>query len=82
LYITKEYLDYRDAEEAVEKMDGKTIDGQKIVVEMAGANKRNRKSRGGERGERGERGAGREGGGARGPQPGDKCFNCGKTGHW
>ena len=42
---------------------------------MAGANKRNRKSRGSGGGDRGS-------GGARGPQPGDKCFNCGKTGHW
>lgn len=50
-------------------MDGRTIDGQKIIVEMAGANRKNRK-----RGDR-ERGS-------RGPQPGDKCFNCGKTGHW
>ena len=55
-------------------MDGKSIDGQKIVVEIAGANRKNRKNN--------TRGNDRGSGGARGPQPGDKCFNCGKTGHW
>jgi len=52
-------------------MDGKSLDGHKLIVELAGANKKGRKS---------SRGAGT--GGPRGPQPGDKCFNCGKTGHW
>jgi len=56
-------------------MDGKSLDGQKIIVEIAGANRKNRKTS-----SRNDRGSDR--GGARGPQPGDKCFNCGKTGHW
>lgn len=48
-------------------MDRKHFDGHRLTVEIAGANKKGRKS-------------GK--GGPRGPQPGDKCFNCGKTGHW
>jgi len=48
-------------------MDGKSLDGHKLIVELAGANKKGKKS---------------IKSGVRGPQPGDKCFNCGKTGHW
>ena len=48
-------------------MDGKSLDGHKLIVEMAGANKRK---------------SSRREGGTRGPQPNDKCFNCGRMGHW
>ena len=34
-YAFIEYDSYKDAEEAVGKMDGKTMEGQKIVVEHA-----------------------------------------------
>lgn len=51
-------------------MDGKSLDGHKLIVELAGANRRKRSTN-----DRDRRGG-------RGPQPGDKCFNCGKTGHW
>ena len=52
-------------------MDGKSLDGHKLIVEIAGANKKG-----------GKNNKSSSKGGAKGPQPGDKCFNCGKTGHW
>ena len=38
----QEFDDYKDAEAAVEDMDGKSFDGQKIIVEFAGEKKNSR----------------------------------------
>jgi arginine/serine-rich splicing factor 7 len=68
-----EYSDPRDAEDAIRDMDGKTLDGARIIVESArgpGANKRNMNEEGNNR----ERNNNRRGSG--------RCFNCGKDGHW
>ena len=58
----KEFDDYRDADEAIERMDGKSFEGQRLVVQRAGEKKSRYSSKG--------------------PQSNDKCFNCGKLGHW
>eukprot|EP01017_Pseudomicrothorax_dubius_P000360 TRINITY_DN0_c1634_g1_i1.p1 TRINITY_DN0_c1634_g1~~TRINITY_DN0_c1634_g1_i1.p1 ORF type:complete len:190 (+),score=17.03 TRINITY_DN0_c1634_g1_i1:55-624(+) len=55
------FSESKEAEEAVEKMHDKELDGRKIIVEFAGERKRAT---------------------SRGPQAEDKCYNCGKTGHW
>jgi arginine/serine-rich splicing factor 4/5/6 len=34
-----EYEDYRDADDAIENMDGKTFEGQKLTVQHAGKEK-------------------------------------------
>eukprot|EP00331_Platyophrya_macrostoma_P035033 CAMPEP_0176451026 /NCGR_PEP_ID=MMETSP0127-20121128/27538_1 /TAXON_ID=938130 /ORGANISM="Platyophrya macrostoma, Strain WH" /LENGTH=98 /DNA_ID=CAMNT_0017838897 /DNA_START=22 /DNA_END=318 /DNA_ORIENTATION=+ len=38
-YAFIEFDDYKDAEAAVEDMDGKSFEGQKIIVEFAGEKK-------------------------------------------
>jgi len=60
-YAFVEFDDNRDAEDAVEEMNGYEFDGRKLVVEPAGK-KSSRK--------------------AKGPQTDDKCYKCGKSGHW
>jgi len=42
-YAFIEYEDYRAAREAVDRMDGKTIDGEKIVVEPTSKEGRGRR---------------------------------------
>ena len=42
-------------------MDGRSLDGHKLIVQIAGQ-KPSRSSKG--------------------PQADDKCYKCGKTGHW
>ncbi|KAK6929267.1 RNA recognition motif domain [Dillenia turbinata] len=64
-----EFSDYRDADDARRGLDGRDVDGSRIIVEFA---------KGGPRGS----GASREYLG-RGPAPGTgRCFNCGLDGHW
>jgi len=63
-YAFIEFDDYRDADEAANEMDGKSFEGQKIIVQPAGQKKTPSRRD------------------ARGPQAADKCYNCGKPGHW
>jgi len=91
-YAFIEYYDCRDAEYAVERMDGKLFEGQRIVVQPSMGKRRGRegyKERDGDRrdrGDRGDRGYSRERrrdpDRKRGPQPDDVCYNCGGKGHW
>ncbi|KAL6624846.1 hypothetical protein ACP70R_032167 [Stipagrostis hirtigluma subsp. patula] len=68
-YAFIEFNDHRDAEEAQYQLDGKDVDGSRIIVEFA---------KGVPRGS----GGSREYMG-RGPPPGTgRCFNCGIDGHW
>ena len=62
-------------------MNGKTIDGSRIVVEFA--SKLNLKLVGKRdgRGRSRDRDSKRDGS-RRGPQQDDECFNCGNPGHW
>ncbi len=71
--IGQTYEERRDAEEAVKKLDGQTLDGERIIVEHAGRSSSLAA---------GQRKSGRDSTRGRGPQPDDKCFKCGKTGHW
>ncbi|XP_018020390.1 probable splicing factor, arginine/serine-rich 6 [Hyalella azteca] len=66
-----EFEDNRDAEDAVRALDGRTICGRRVRVEM---------STHGTRG--GRPGGGRGGFGGRGAHPDDKCFRCGDRGHF
>ena len=50
-------------------MDGRSYDGEKLMVEPT-SKKRNQFN------------STVEGRGRRGPSPNDKCWNCGKHGHW
>ncbi len=89
-YAFIEYYDYRDAEYAVERMDGRTFDGHKIIVQPSMGKRRGRedyKERDGDR----ERRGGRDRDFSKdrrnpdrkiGPQADDVCFNCGTKGHW
>jgi RNA recognition motif-containing protein len=86
-YAFIEYYDYRDAEYAVERMDGRTFDGHKIIVQPSMGKRRGREGdRDGER-----RGRDRDRNYSKdrrnperkvGPQTDDVCFNCGGKGHW
>ncbi|KAL5655618.1 hypothetical protein ACJX0J_034937, partial [Zea mays] len=68
-YAFIEFSDHRDADEARYQLDGRDVDGSRIVVEFA---------KGVPRGS----GGSREYMG-RGPPPGTgRCFNCGVDGHW
>ncbi|GLT54903.1 hypothetical protein SLA2020_280620 [Shorea laevis] len=64
-----EFSDPRDAEDAIYGLNGRDVDGSRVIVEFA---------KGGPRGP----GGSREYLG-RGPPPGSgRCFNCGIDGHW
>ena len=54
-------------------MDGRTLDGERIVVEHAGILTVLRA---------GQKRTVRDPNRPRGPQPGDTCFKCGQPGHW
>ncbi len=97
-YAFIEYDDFRDALAAIEHMDGKNLEGHRLIVEHASkfisflTLVGKRRERGGEREryrDRDYRGSSRDryNGGRpyqkrRGPQEEDICYNCGKTGHW
>ncbi|XP_018850562.1 serine/arginine-rich splicing factor RS2Z32-like isoform X2 [Juglans regia] len=64
-----EFSDPRDAEDAVYGLNGRDVDGSRLIVEFA---------KGGPRGPSGSREYL-----GRGPPPGSgRCFNCGIDGHW
>ncbi|CAD6273163.1 unnamed protein product [Miscanthus lutarioriparius] len=68
-YAFIEFSDHRDADEARYQLDGRDVDGSRIVVEFAKGIPR---GPGGSREYMG-----------RGPPPGTgRCFNCGIDGHW
>uniref|UniRef100_A0A452XR56 Uncharacterized protein n=1 Tax=Aegilops tauschii subsp. strangulata TaxID=200361 RepID=A0A452XR56_AEGTS len=70
-YAFIEYSDPRDADEARYNLDGRDVDGSRIIVEFA---------KGVPRGSGGSREREYVG---RGPPPGTgRCFNCGIDGHW
>ncbi|XP_024990707.1 serine/arginine-rich splicing factor RS2Z33-like isoform X2 [Cynara cardunculus var. scolymus] len=74
-----EFSDPRDADDARYSLNGRDVDGSRIVVEFA---------KGAPRGGGGGGGGGGASGGSReflgrGPPPGSgRCFNCGLDGHW
>ncbi|GMG99366.1 hypothetical protein Nepgr_001206 [Nepenthes gracilis] len=68
-YAFVDFSDPRDADDARYGLNGREIDGSRIIVEF---------SKGGPRGPGGSRDYG-----GRGPPPGSgRCFNCGIDGHW
>lgn len=75
-----EFEDARDAEDSVRGLDGRTICGRRARVELSTGRGAKRGKFGGGGG--GEGGAGRGGrsGGARRNE--EKCYDCGKTGHY
>ncbi len=77
-----EFEDYKDAELAIERMDGKTLDGERLIVEpaMGGGRRRERPRDRDYRDDSRDRHRLYERN--KGPQKEDKCFNCGKLGHW
>jgi arginine/serine-rich splicing factor 7 len=66
-----EFEDARDAEDSVKALDGRTLCGRRVRVELSSAKSRNR-SRGP------PRGGGGGGGGMRGEI---RCYDCGERGH-
>lgn len=74
-----EYDDYRDAMDAIRKMDGQKIDGQRIIVQEA-KGRRHSSNRADPR--RSPYNSDRQKIRRPGPQPDDTCYNCGEKGHW
>jgi len=66
-----EFEDARDADDAVRALDGRTICGRRVRVELSNH------SRNGSRGGGGGRGGGRDRGGGD-----EKCYQCGERGHF
>lgn len=94
LYAFIEYADYKDAQYAVKRMDGRSWEGHRIVVQPRIGRSRGRSRDRDERGDRERdrnidsryskehRGKSEEDDRRRGPQKDDKCFSCGERGHW
>eukprot|EP00741_Cyanophora_paradoxa_P022952 tig00021531_g22171.t1 len=81
-YAFIEYDDWRDAEDAVYKLDGYEFDGSRLQVEYVRGYKTGGPGAGGPGGYGGGGGGGGGGGPmGRGPPPG-RCYNCGQEGHW
>ena len=93
LTLFQTFKDNTACKDAIHGLDGRRVfSDERIKVELARKSGNER----GERGDRGDRGdrsdrprGGRDGGReprggerGRGPSSGDKCFNCGNTGHW
>lgn len=72
-----EFYDVRDAQHAVEEMDGRKIDSQHIVVQHANGRKGGKGRRSNSPSYRDRSRQHRPG-----PQPDDICYNCGEKGHW
>lgn len=85
-YAFIEYYDCRDAEYAVERMDGRTFDGTRIVVQPSRGKRSSRERedryRNRDRDRDRDRDRRRDPDQKRGPQPDDVCYNCGSKGHW
>lgn len=83
-YAFIEYYDYRDAEYAIERMNGRTFEGHRIVVQasMGKRRKDGTHERERERDRSYSRDRRRDPERKRGPQANDVCFNCGVKGHW
>lgn len=66
------YDDAREAQDAIEDMNGRCLpyENDRLVVELAGANRRRRRSPRGQRSPK------------RGPTSNDICYNCNQEGHW
>ena len=79
-YAFIEYYDYHDAYEAIRKMDGRRIGGQKIVVQEARGKRRPHRERRDD--SRSPYNKERIKIKRSGPQEDDICYNCGKKGHW
>lgn len=78
-YAFLEYYDHHDAYEAIRKMDGRRINGQRIVVQEA---KGKRHTRERHESSHSPYNKDRVRPKSSGPQPDDICYNCGDKGHW
>lgn len=83
-YAFIEYYNYKDAEYAIERMDGRHFEGRRIVVQPSVGKRRVRRDSYRDRRERSrsysrprEREERRKG-----PQKEDICYNCDGKGHW
>ena len=72
-YAFVEYEHSSDARNAIYRMDGRKIDGQRVVVQEAFGRRRDRDRERFNRYDRPRR---------TGPVETDICFNCGQKGHW
>lgn len=79
-YAFIEYYDYHNASEAIRRMDGKKLHGQRIVVQEARGRRHSNRDR--MDGSRSPYNKDRVKIKRAGPQPDDICYNCGEKGHW
>ena len=78
-----EYEYYKDAEQAIQQMEGKKLEGQRIVVQAARGKRRETRDRDRRRdSSRSPYNKDRIRTRRPGPQETDVCYNCGKQGHW
>lgn len=75
-----EYAEDNSAREAIDAMNDRDFEGNKLLVKPASDRRRDRDRGGMSRGGRG--GYDRDNRDSRGPQSSDVCKNCNKTGHW
>lgn len=83
-YAFIEYYNYRDAEYAIDRMDGRSFEGRRILVQPSLGKRRGREhtrdSRDRRRYDSRDRRDHRDE--RKGPQKEDVCYNCGVKGHW